>query len=389
MLKIKIVVFLFFLTLTQVMASGFKWSGSFKTHLMTGKHRLLKNTLSHTDFSSLTSARINTFYQLSSKSSLEASYDFSTQWAPDPIRAVNSYNPIKYRIKDLENYPMKKVSDDFSFQQNLDRFVINHTRENFDLYLGRQAISKGSGRIVNPTDIFLPFPIGSIDSEFRTGVDALRVQTPFGNMGELDLGLVFGENGKTKNNALFVTLTNPIKKWDLSYSLINYRENWLLGFDLQGSLFSQGFWLEAAYNKMREYKGRDQKYLRAVVGMDYRFSSAGVLYFEYQYNGAGTSKTSEYLQNLDSLSYLEGGVQYLAKNYLGPGISYEITPLWIYSSTLYLNLDDQSTFLDQRLEWNFKENFYMDFSAFLRAGTSGSEFSTYSNRFVSSLRAYF
>lgn len=385
----KALIFLTFISLSNVSAKESNWGGSLKTHLMAGNHSLLENSLGHSDFSLLTSARINSLNEINSNMSFEASYEFSTQLVPKAYKGTISNKPLKYRIKDLETYPMANVSDDLYFQQNLDRFVITHSAEDYDLLIGRQAINKGSGRIVNPTDVFLPFPIGSIDSEFRTGIDSIRLQAPFGSMGEFDFGFIIGEDAKRRNNAQFISFIQPIKSWDTNYTIIHYRENWLVGFDLQGSLFSQGVWFEAAFNKMKGYNARKQKYLRAVLGMDYRFSDVGIIYMEYQFNGAGTTSPNRYGQNTDSLAFSEGGVHFLAKNYLGPGLSYEITPLWIYSSTLYLNLDDQSAFFDQRLEWNFKENLYFDLSAFIRAGGSGSEFSTYSNRFVTSLRTYF
>ncbi|MBN2105171.1 bifunctional alpha,alpha-trehalose-phosphate synthase (UDP-forming)/trehalose-phosphatase [bacterium] len=54
------------------------------------------------------------------------------------------------------------------------------------VYCGRQDIVWGSARTVNPMDVIAPFSFGSLDTEDRRGVDAIRLRIPVGCMGEID-----------------------------------------------------------------------------------------------------------------------------------------------------------------------------------------------------------
>ncbi len=379
---------LIFLLVNPANARGYKWGGNFKTHALFDDFSFLKAIRAKKELSSLTSIRLNHFYTMGDAHNFEMAYAFSTQWAKRPVQASVTHS-VKYRVKDLESTPSFNIGKNSHFYQNLDRFIWNYVGPSIDLYVGRQAVSTGSGRSVNPTDIFLPFAIGSFDSEYRTGIDAIRARLPFGDMGEFDGGIVLGENAKSAANAFFINVKKPIKDWDILYTAISYRRNLLLGLDLQGSLFSQGVWLEAAYNKMRSYKNVEKQYLRTVVGMDYRYSDDIMLYIEYQHNGAGTRYPLNYSLNIDSLAYREGGVFFLAKNYLAPGISIQITPLWIVSANAILNIDDSSIYYNQKVEWNFKDNFYGDFNLLLVDGKINSEFFNYSNRAALSMRIYY
>jgi len=172
-------------------------------------------------------------------------------------------------------------------------------------------------------------------------------------------------------------------------SLINFQENWLLGFDLQGDILKQGVWIEAAYNKMREYNGQKDDYLRYVLGADYRFNEVMLGFAEYQYNGAGVTDSDNYVSNVNTLAYLEGGVFYLSKNYLSAGLSWQFSPLLNFSATQLFNLDDHSNYIIPKAEWNFSENFYLDLTLYAGIGVTGSEFDSYSDRGMISIRGYF
>jgi len=379
--------FLYTVMLDSYGASS-QWSGNLKNYLTAGEHELLTAPAASTKLSLIFAMRLNNFYQLNRSHSFETSYNLSFQGARRKKSKI-ALSPITYRVFDIKNYPSFNLGADGHLAQNLDRLSWNYAGEKVDLYVGRQAINFGSGRSVNPTNVFLPFPIGNIDNEYRSGVDAIRIKIPLAEMAEFDGGVVLGEHIEKEKNAFFINLGHPIGDWDILYSAINYRKNYLLGLDMQGNFFSQGIWFEAAYNKMKAYKNKKQKYLRAVLGMDYRFSENLLAILEYQYNEAGSRNEHTYVATVDSLAYREGGVHYLGKNYLVPGISYQITPLVIYTSSLILNVHDKSAYLGQKIEWNIKENNYLDLNLFLTNGILQSEFSSYAQRFNLSFRKYF
>jgi hypothetical protein len=52
-----------------------------------------------------------------------------------------------------------------------------------DIFIDRQAVAWGSGRLFNPTDVVTPYAFNELDKEERLGVDAVRVRVTLCRMG--------------------------------------------------------------------------------------------------------------------------------------------------------------------------------------------------------------
>lgn len=278
--------------------------------------------------------------------------------------------------------------------QNLDRLNVQFQFEVGDLTLGRQAITFGAARVINPTDVFLPFDVQTFNTEYRTGVDAVRFQKPMGELGEIDVGIVFGENADKDNSAAFLQLRGNVRGKDLHFALIEYAEQSLVGLGLQSALWDLGFWLEAA-----SING-DEDYIRVSTGLDYAFSEHTFGQIEYHYNGAGSDHPEEYIQASSTLPYQRGGIFLFGKDYLIPSFSAMLSPLWSLSATAIINLGDDSAFINFAAEYNAAENFYMDFGWYhftgddLEIGPTGSprfgaEYGASPDMLYTSLRFYF
>ena len=94
------------------------------------------------------------------------------------VEAVNfqSTPPANYRLTDID--PLLIDEARRPVLQNLDRLNIQLQFDQGDLTIGRQAITFGSARIINPTDVFLPYNVTALNTEYRIGVDAIRYQKP-------------------------------------------------------------------------------------------------------------------------------------------------------------------------------------------------------------------
>lgn len=250
--------------------------------------------------------------------------------------------------------------------QNLDRLNFQVQMDAGDLTIGRQAISFGSARIINPTDIFLPFDVRTFNTEYRNGVDALRFQRPWGDLGEIDIGVVLGKDAKSENSAAFLQLRTNHSGTDYHLAIIEFAEQQLFGLGLQTAIWDLGFWLEAAY------VNGDENYLRLSTGVDYSFSERTFVQIEYHYNGAGSNDHNDYLSNLSATPYQRGGVFLLGENYIMPSFTVQLSSLWFVATQVIYNLDDNSAFLSVSAEYNIAENFYMDFGYY---HFSGDEFS--------------
>jgi hypothetical protein len=313
-----------------------------------------------------------------------------------------------YRAEDLDKRlypPPGKDVESFAVMQNLDRANLAYHAPMGDIYAGRQAIAWGMARVINPTDIIAPFTYDELDTENRTGVDAVRVRIPIGFMGEFDAGYVFGGKFRYANSAWFVRTKFYQYRTDISLLAIGFQENFLAGLNLARSVGGAGTWLEAAYafaGLLNSDNRSDEDYFRLSAGADYNFGDKTYGFFEYHFNGAGRADPGEYSSLADAIAYTEGAVYLLGEHYLAPGITYQITPLLIFSGQALWNMNDLSLLMVPNLEYNIQQNIYISAGGYIGIGKRlifeplnipriryRSEFGAYGTTLYSSFRIYF
>ena len=323
----------------------------------------------------------------------EFHYDLSPVFSSRSLGLDNQTLAIAgdaYRLTDIDN----TLTDDDKRQtyQNLDRLNIQLHFSHGDLTIGRQAIALGSARIINPTDVFIPFNVQTFNQEYRIGIDAIRYQAPMGELGEFDVGMVMGDSANT--SALFVQLRGNVAGNDLQFSASRFAQQNMAGFGVQSALGSFGFWFEAATVRGEE------DYTNASIGLDYVFSDNVFSQVEYHYNGAGSKTPVNYLGNLQTIPYQRGGVFLLGQHYIIPVISFRPSALWSIALQGVFNLDDHSAFTSISAEYNIAEDIYLDIGLYRFSGDSikilqtgayelTSEYGTSPNLAFFSVRYYF
>lgn len=166
-----------------------------------------------------------------------------------------------WRLTDIED-DLNDPSDKNRMLQNLDRLNVQFTLPNADLTIGRQAIAFGAARAIKPADVFLPFDVRVFSREYRVGVDAIRYQRPFGSLGEIDAGVILGDDASGETSAAFVQVKANTRGNDLSFVAMRFGDLTLGGVGLRRAFGPLGFWFEAA-----QASGA-QRYWRATTGVD-------------------------------------------------------------------------------------------------------------------------
>src|SRR6056297_728741 len=319
--------------------------------------------------------------------------------AADTFLSKSGGSP-EYRVIDFNDrfYPVRtRDLKNLSVYHNLDRMYGSVYMPFGDLYLGRQAISWGSGHVMNPTDVIAPYSFTGLNTEEKRGVDALRLRMPVGAMSELDVGYAAGENFQYSKSALFARARGYLAETDVSVVVMDFFENLLLGVDASRAIGGAGSWVEAAYVLPRG--DTDDQYAAASIGMDYNFGPKLYGYVEYHFNSAGKSDPEEYLE--DHIAYTEGAVYLRGRHYAGLGGTYQLIPLIPVSGLVLVNFSDVSAYLSISAEYNFAENVYITGGAFIGIGeapdTGGagafasynSEFSAYPDLYYIAVKLYF
>ena len=278
--------------------------------------------------------------------------------------------------------------------QNLDRLNIQFQFDDSDLTIGRQSLDLGSARMIKPTDIFLPFNLQTLNTEYRIGVDAFRYQKHLSELSEIDVGVIFGREGKSKNSAAYLRIQTNFRGADLKVSMIEYARQTLYSFGIETAIKESGFWFELA-----DVKG-DEHYTLVSLGFDRALSETLFAQIEYHHNGAGTDDPVAYTQKVNEIAYTKGGVTLFGNDYLFPSISAQISPLFNISVGAVFNLTDKSAFVSVLGEWSATENFYIDLGWYHFSGrdflespsgtlTLGSEYGLNSDMVFTTLKYYF
>lgn len=352
--------------------------------------------------------RFNLSYAPADAFSLNLAYDFaprvqdSTLFSQSPF-AIGVASS-KYRISDFDSrlYPSQNEQvGNVGIYHNLDRASMQFSTSFADITIGRDAIAWGSARTINPTDVIAPYTYDQLDTEDRVGVDAIRIRIPVGILGEIDTGYVIGSDFKFNKSAFFLRTQLNAAETDYSVLLLEYQRDLLIGLDITRGIGGAGFWLESAYvfsNMFYDEPTESVNYLRSSIGFDYSFGGETYAFIEYHYNGAGTIKPEDFLENVEQPAYSRGSVYLLGVHYLAPGVTHQITPLISCSGQMLFNLNDTSAWFVSQIGYNIAEDIHISVGGLFNIGKPPkdndptqfqSEFGFYPNLVYSSIWIYF
>lgn len=244
-------------------------------------------------------------------------------------------------------------------QHNLDRLLLRWQTPDFALTVGRQALSWGTGRLWNPTDLVSPFSPTDVDREVRRGADAVRLSLPLGTLSQLDL--LWLPRQELDEQGFVVRAQANVLATDVSGSAAKYLDDLVLGADLAGDLGPLGVHGEAAWTIPTRHPQRDH-FARAVAGVDWRPLDEVLVGAEYYWNGFGTDDPDELVARLTSARALRGEVFGTGRHYLGVLASWLPTELLTVNATALVNVADPGVLVVPALEY------WLEQSVLVRAG---------------------
>jgi len=367
--------FFLILILTIQSANAWDFRGYLKNYLQTFSNE--SNTFIDGKYwGDSLSARGSILNDFNENFSFEGSYQVVPYYGRSFLIAydVRNVNLKSYRAVDLKLYlvePDALKESSFSMLQNLDRLFFTYSNPSLKVTAGRQIVTFGSAKIVNPTDVVTPFGLNTIDTEERAGSDAARLKYFFKDF-YLDGGFLFGKDFEKERNAVFAKSGWTIGGHNFYLMFMEFRDkNYLYGLDWQGGIGGSTVWLEGSYVE------GTKDYARLSTGLQVYFGSQWSMIGEYHYNGIGTYNESDYFKTAIQPSFIEANLFLVGRNYFSLMFSKELSALYNLSFGGTLNLNDQSVLVNLLLTWNLIENNYLELGIFPGVGSQGSEFNLY------------
>lgn len=289
--------------------------------------------------------------------SMELSVENTLVYSDAPLSTFRPYthHSVNRRF-DLEGtiYEETYSEDTLSVQ----RLNLRKSFGKGELIVGRQVVGLGRMLLFSPLDVFDPFSPEAIDTDERSGIDAVRFNHYWGLGGEVGGVVVFGDS--QDNNAYLLNFSRNAKGVDLWGTGGSLHGRAMAGFGVAGHISGIGLKAEVTVLKGKNVseQGGDLRSSFTLGGIElwYRFESGVNFLVEYLYNGAGAGTPEQYLLAKDSAANQEGLASFLGRQYLLFAPSYSFTPLIDLEVLGFWNLEDGSILIRPLLSISIADN---------------------------------
>jgi hypothetical protein len=337
----------------------------------------------------LSRARLQAKLYLGARATFEGHYQATLTVGPGARETV-PFQQNRLRGADIE--PEISSGEDYRLLHDLDRLWLNLDLGWLGLGLGRQVIGHGQGRFFNPTDIFGPLPILTTYSEYKNGVDAVRLTHALERGGEIEVIGVAHRDGLRQGIGVLRTALE-FKGWGFSAYGGYSQGRPTFALALSGDLGPIG-WYSEGFTRLG-----DSPINRGSAGLDYRFSWGLEVLAETHYNGSGASRERGYDGIRSGRSFLEGEIFLVGRWYSALHLGYEITPLIKADMSWLQNYGDGSAMLMGVLIWDLSDKVMIRAGVLAGLGretrldeeqtTTGSEFGDYGTSLFVEVRLTF
>ena len=284
-----------------------------------------------------------------------------------------------HRVLDLSSRITDE--DDRVVAHRIDRLYLRHTSDKTVIKIGRQAVSWGNGVIYNPVDFFNPFDPAAIDTEYKTGDDMLYAQYLFDSGDDLQ-GVWVGrrdDDGDVSSDVNSLALKYHVFSGTSELDLLvagHYDSNvGAIGgsVDVAGAIWRGDLMLTDENGE--QFTSAVLSWSHALFAWERNLNVA----VEYFHNGFGIDDGNydplALASNPELLARIERGELFtLAQNYLAGAATIELTPLWLFTTSIFANLDDDSMLLQLFSQHDLQQDLQLLLAINLPHGDDGTEF---------------
>jgi len=261
-------------------------------------------------------------------------------------------------------------ADDHVAYVNLDRFSIQHTRQNLEIQVGRQRVNWGVNFAWNPNDIFNASSYFDITYIEQPGSDALRTRYYTGPVSAAEVAVKVDFDDRVTAAGMYRT---NVGGYDLQAFVGSVQGATALGFGWSGQLGSAGFNGELTYFGDGGEGLISEAQFLAAAGANYTFASSLMLTTEFIYNSLGSTDLAGRNPIL--------GARFVDVRSLSPArwnvmasASYVLSSLTNVALSSVFNPDDQSVYVSPQVAYSLSNNITATAAGQLLLGESGTQF---------------
>ena len=249
-----------------------------------------------------------------------------------------------------------------------------------DLTVGRQPVTFGRGYLWKTMDLLSTFAPTEIDTEYKPGADALRLDVALSRTALLSLVAVAGELADDEDAE--VTLAGSsfaarakvgFNRWEIGFFGGYVRRDVVFGVDGFVDLKALTLHAEATVTwnpdgDRAKAAGEEPVFARATAGVVWSVPSFRLV-GELHYNGVGGADAGDYLGRSMSQRAAIGEVYVFGRYYAGLVADWEVHPLVHLLLTTMANLRDPSGLVSPGLSYSVATNVELAAGAYLPLGS--------------------
>lgn len=276
----------------------------------------------------------------------------------------------------------------FEDRQFLDNAYIKLAFNAFDLTVGKQQISLGSGYTWNPTDVFNIKDV--LDPTYeQPGHNAVRLDAPMGNA--CSVMMLYSPEDTWERSAKLLQFKARIPRFDVTVVAIetlwrfhdytqfdlntmNFLElpekRSVFGGSIEGELLGLGLWAEYGYNRMEA----SEDFQEFVLGTNFTFDFQTFIMLEYYRTTLGKSDFAAYTLN-DWMRYFAAEQKAISRDQLYALVQHPASDFMDIGLMGIVSISDGSFALVPTFTWSFSDNLDITAYANVNFGQEGTAYS--------------